>query len=83
MNTKYSFKYFLNDYNFAGAIFDDGEFLMEAAFKVALADLSNKLEDPYKGEIKRTSPGDVLETEIAMCSLLEVTYSVYLIHIIL
>ncbi|KAJ0183282.1 hypothetical protein K1T71_001258 [Dendrolimus kikuchii] len=53
------------------AIFDDGEFLLEAAFNVALLDVSDGLEDPFTAEVKRTPPGDVLEAGTAMCSLLE------------
>ncbi|XP_030025495.2 glutamate receptor ionotropic, kainate 3 isoform X3 [Manduca sexta] len=54
-----------------GAIFDDGTFLLESAFKVALAAASEGQDDPFGGTVVKTSPGDILEAESAFCSLLE------------
>ncbi|KAL0830572.1 hypothetical protein ABMA28_002724 [Loxostege sticticalis] len=54
-----------------GAIFDDGTFLMEAAFSVAVTAASEGQENPFEAKVIRTSPGDLLEAEQAMCSLLE------------
>ncbi|KAH9630498.1 hypothetical protein HF086_000711 [Spodoptera exigua] len=54
-----------------GAIFDDGTFLLEAAFNIALTAASEDQENPFVPSVIRTSPGDILETENAMCKLLE------------
>ncbi|KAL4716078.1 hypothetical protein ACJJTC_013855 [Scirpophaga incertulas] len=54
-----------------GAIFDDGTFLMEAAFTVAAAAASDGSETPFETTVVRTAPGDLLETERAMCSIFE------------
>ncbi|XP_063826752.1 glutamate receptor ionotropic, kainate 2-like isoform X1 [Ostrinia nubilalis] len=54
-----------------GAVFDDGDFLMEAAFNVAVAAASEGQENPFEAKVVRTSPGDLLEAEQAMCTLLE------------
>lgn len=45
---------------------------MEAAFSVAVAAASEGQENPFEAKVIRTSPGDLLEAEQAMCSLLEV-----------
>lgn len=57
-----------------GAIFDDGSFLLEAAFNIALTAASKDPENPFVANVIRTSPGDILETETAMCTLLEVMF---------
>lgn len=57
---------------FLGAIFDDGTFLLQAAYKVALATASDGLEDPFTDSIVQTPPGDVFEAEKGVCQLLEV-----------
>lgn len=54
-----------------GAIFDDGSFLLEAAFAVAINDASKDAENPFVPSVTKTSPGDILEAEKAMCTLLE------------
>ncbi|KAI8421750.1 hypothetical protein MSG28_009715 [Choristoneura fumiferana] len=54
----------------SGAICDDGDFLLEAAFKAALEAVSSE-EEPYEAYVERTTPGDVLEAHTAMCSVLE------------
>nr|XP_037875496.1 glutamate receptor ionotropic, kainate 2 isoform X2 [Bombyx mori] len=54
-----------------GAICDDGTFLYEAAIKVAVASITEEEESPLIANVIRTSPGDLLETEDAVCSLLE------------
>lgn len=56
----------------SGAIFDDGSFLLEAAFNVAIAEVSEGQDNPFLGNVIKTSPGDILEAENAICSLLEV-----------
>lgn len=56
-----------------GAIFDDGGFLLEAAFNVALSAASADQESPFVASVLRTSPGDIAEAEKAMCTLLEVS----------
>ncbi|CAH2982565.1 unnamed protein product [Chilo suppressalis] len=56
-----------------GAIYDDGSFLMEAAFTVAIDAVSTDTDNPFQANVARTSPGDLLESEEAMCSLLEET----------
>lgn len=56
-----------------GAIFDDGEFLLEAAFNVAITAASVDQENPFVGNVIRTSPGDIAEAEKALCTLLEVS----------
>ncbi|KPJ19820.1 Glutamate receptor, ionotropic kainate 2 [Papilio machaon] len=53
------------------AIFDDGSFLYEAAFNVAIEAASENQENPFVPNVIRTSPGDVVEAETAVCSLLE------------
>lgn len=63
-----------NYINFVGAIFDDGSFLYEAAFKVALKEASKNEENPFVPNVVRTAPEDILETENAFCTILEVTY---------
>ncbi|XP_034829301.1 glutamate receptor ionotropic, kainate 2-like [Maniola hyperantus] len=54
-----------------GAICDDGSFLFEAAFNVAITAASENEESPFQANVVRTSPGDILEAETAMCTLLE------------
>ncbi|XP_026489807.2 glutamate receptor ionotropic, kainate 2-like [Vanessa tameamea] len=54
-----------------GAIFDDGSFFYEAAFNVAIDAVSQDEENPFVGNVIKTSPGDLLEAENAMCSLME------------
>ncbi|CAH2241761.1 jg16325 [Pararge aegeria aegeria] len=54
-----------------GAIFDDGSFLFEAAFNVAITVASENEESPFEANVVRTSPGDIMEAENAMCTLLE------------
>ncbi|XP_063534435.1 glutamate receptor ionotropic, kainate 2-like isoform X1 [Cydia strobilella] len=53
-----------------GAICDDGGFVLEAAFTVAIESVSSE-DDPYEAKVVRTTPGDVLEAHYAMCSVLE------------
>lgn len=57
-----------------GAIFDDGTFLVQAAFKVALTDASKDQENPFVENVAQTPPGDVYEAEKGVCQLLEVKY---------
>lgn len=45
---------------------------MEAAFSVAVTAASKDQTNPFEAKIIRTSPGDLLEAEQAMCKLLEV-----------
>ncbi|CAG5028258.1 unnamed protein product [Parnassius apollo] len=54
-----------------GAIFDDGSFLYEAAFNVAIEMASENQENPFVANVIKTSPGDIVEAENALCSLLE------------
>ncbi|XP_013190560.2 glutamate receptor ionotropic, kainate 2-like [Amyelois transitella] len=54
-----------------GAVFDDGEFLQEAAFNVAVNTASEGHENPFVAKVSRTSPGDLIEAEDAVCSLFE------------
>ncbi|XP_013138195.1 PREDICTED: glutamate receptor ionotropic, kainate 2-like [Papilio polytes] len=54
-----------------GAIFDDGSFLYEAAFNVAIQEASENQDNPFVGNVIRTSPDDAVEAENAICSLLE------------
>ncbi|XP_037969552.2 glutamate receptor ionotropic, kainate 3 isoform X1 [Plutella xylostella] len=54
-----------------GAIFDDGTFLVQAAFKVALTDASKDQENPFVENVAQTPPGDVYEAEKGVCQLLE------------
>ncbi|KOB77222.1 Ionotropic glutamate receptor, partial [Operophtera brumata] len=53
------------------AIFDDGGFLLEAAFNVAISSASEDQENPFVANVVRTAPGDIAEAEKAMCTLLE------------
>lgn len=57
-----------------GAIFDDGSFLYEAAFNVALKEASEDEDNPFVPNVLRTAPEDILEAENAFCSILEVTH---------
>lgn len=57
-----------------GAIFDDGTFLLEAAFNIALSSASDDAENPFVASVVRTPPGDILDAENAMCTLLEVMF---------
>ncbi|XP_013173425.1 PREDICTED: glutamate receptor ionotropic, kainate 2-like [Papilio xuthus] len=54
-----------------GAVFDDGSFLYEAAFNVAIEAASENQENPFISNVIRISPDDVVEAETAVCSLLE------------
>ncbi|CAH0586967.1 unnamed protein product [Chrysodeixis includens] len=54
-----------------GAIFDDGTFLLEAAFNIALTAASDDAENPFVASVVKTAPDDILEAENAMCTLLE------------
>ncbi|KPJ04254.1 Glutamate receptor, ionotropic kainate 2 [Papilio xuthus] len=54
-----------------GAVFDDGSFLYEAAFNVAIEAASENQENPFVSNVIRISPDDVVEAETAVCSLLE------------
>lgn len=45
---------------------------MEAAFIVAIGAASENQENPFLPSVVRTAPGDILEAEKAMCSILEV-----------
>ncbi|XP_068617321.1 glutamate receptor ionotropic, kainate 2-like [Battus philenor] len=54
-----------------GAIYDDGSFIYEAAFKVAVDMMSENQENPFVANVIKTSPGDIIEAENAMCTLLE------------
>ncbi|XP_023937960.2 glutamate receptor ionotropic, kainate 2-like [Bicyclus anynana] len=54
-----------------GAIIDDGSFLFEAAFNVAITAASENEESPFAASVVRTPPGDIMEAETAMCTLLE------------
>lgn len=56
-----------------GAIFDDGSFLHEAVFDVAIKSASENQENPFVANVIKTSPGDIVEAENALCSLLEVS----------
>lgn len=58
--------------NILGAIFDDGSFLYEAAFNVAIDTVSENEENKFVANVIKTSPGDILEAENAMCNILEV-----------
>lgn len=53
---------------------DDGDFSLEAAFYVALAEANEGQDNPFEAQVKRTSPGDLLHAETEMCALLEVTF---------
>ncbi|CAG4929973.1 unnamed protein product [Colias eurytheme] len=55
----------------AGAIFDDGTFLLEAAFNLGILDASQNEENPFEASVIKTSPGDLIEAENGICSLLE------------
>lgn len=54
-----------------GAIFDDGSFLCEAAFTVAIKEASENEENPFVPNVVKTAPEDILETENAFCTILE------------
>ncbi|XP_045449718.1 glutamate receptor ionotropic, kainate 2-like [Melitaea cinxia] len=54
-----------------GAIFDDGSFLYEAAFNVAIDTVSENEDNKFVANVIKTSPGDILEAENAMCNILE------------
>lgn len=56
----------------AGAVFDDGDFVFEAAFNVAVSEVSKDEEKPFVVNVVKTAPGDILEAENAVCNLLEV-----------
>lgn len=75
----------MNQFNYKfsdpGAIFDDGTFLMEAAFNVAVTAASEGLENPFVPEVVRSSPGDSIEAQQAMCGLLEVPICINLLKI--
>ncbi|CAK1555309.1 unnamed protein product [Leptosia nina] len=53
------------------AIFDDGSFLLEAAFNLGITDASENEEVTFAGSVIKTSPGDLIEAENAICKLLE------------
>lgn len=57
-----------------GAVLDDGDFSLEAAFNVALAEANQGQDNPFEAQVKRTSPGDLLHAETEMCALLEVSF---------
>lgn len=54
-------------------MFDDGDFLQQAAFNIALTRASEGQDNPFVANVVRTSPGDLLEVEQAFCALLEVS----------
>ncbi|CAH0720015.1 unnamed protein product, partial [Brenthis ino] len=61
-----------------GAIFDDGGFLYEAAFNIAIAAASENEENPFVPSIYKTAPEDILEAENAFCTILgESTFGIF------
>lgn len=54
---------------------------MEAAFTVAITAASEGQENAFVPEVVRTSPGDLVEAEQAMCGLLEVRLNNFLIAV--
>ncbi|XP_022115207.2 glutamate receptor ionotropic, kainate 2 [Pieris rapae] len=54
-----------------GAIIDDGNFILEAAFNLGVSDASKGEENPFVPKVIKTSPGDLLEAEDAICTLLD------------
>ncbi|XP_045498949.1 glutamate receptor ionotropic, kainate 2-like [Colias croceus] len=63
--------YNVGDSKTIGAIFDDGTFLLEAAFNLGILDASQNEENPFEASVIKTSPGDLIEAENGICSLLE------------
>ncbi|KAJ8723326.1 hypothetical protein PYW08_003238 [Mythimna loreyi] len=70
LTTTFCLLYVFGDRNI-GAIFDDGTFLLEAAFNIALTTASEEQENPFVANVVKTPPGDILEAENAICTLLE------------
>ncbi|CAG9562718.1 unnamed protein product [Danaus chrysippus] len=62
---------FVNGERIIGAICDDGNFLNQATFDVAIEAASENEKNAFVSSVIKTSPGDINEAERAMCSLLE------------